>query len=1082
LVTDETGLSSEPYVYEVNVTSCGEASPELVVATSSSEAPRPQLPVQLSVSVSDADEACGDEASYRYEWRLSAVPNGSAASISQPSLAAPSVTPDLPGDYEASCVVTDFCGLSAEARVSFTVSSCGVNAPVVNSVASSVNGGASPEAFVGSTVSFTPAITDADHGAAGCELDERLSYRWWLTAAPAGSRANLNASSVISPSLSPDVAGDYALRLVVTDAQGFESEPFDLSLSVTDCGASAPEGVVSYASQAPGRADPLAPHAGDLISLTLSASDADSACGAPVLSYQWRVIESPAGSEASLNAPRSLTPSFTADLPGRYAFAVIITDETGLTSAELVTEIDVDDCGSFAPVIDAGAVSQSPALVNAGQRVLLDANAATSDEDSEATCGRSERFSYMWRLASAPAGSQSSLNLADSATPSFTPDLDGSYALEVIARDLRGHESEPVTVSVEVGTCGLSAPSVTPNASSLTPPTGATVQLSATSADPDTVAPCVDPAQFSYHWSFEEVPAGSTAQLNAPMARTPSFVADVRGDYILRVVSVDSRGLESAPANITVSAQLCGDASPAISAVSSSTAVPRVGLPVSLQVAASDSDNDVGCELGQGLSYHWALSVAPAGSEAMVLNAMTVAPSIIPDLQGDYELNVTVTDSTGRFSQDSFSFTVGACGLRAPVLDSLSFNPAAPLIGVPTVAAASFIDPDNEPGCDAGQSHQLEWRVSARPAGSSASFSSPNLDEPSFSPDLEGEYEVQVRAIDSAGVASAWVSQQFTVSDCGGATPSVSVVASELAPNVDERVELSAVVIDTDEAPGCGQVERFAYQWRLISRPEGSSTALSGAELESASLTPDSAGVYQLGLRVSDSAGNWSDEASLSVVATDCGGAAPVVDVVSFSAEPASPVLGRSVQLIVDVNDADEAPGCDLPQEFSYHWVLTEAPAGSQASLNNADLEEPSFTPDVAGDYGFTMWVSDQSGRISEVELFSVTVPDCGLSAPVAAITKSSPVGDALIGDVVQLSGAGSADPDVACGVNEALSYSWTLMSIPPDSRAALSLTTGLTPWFEADVEGRYVVRLLVSDGLHSSEPVDFEVDVLDLL
>jgi len=1079
MVTDETGLSSEPFVYEVNVTSCGEATPVATVS-SSTVAPRPHAPVQLSVTVSDSDEACGDQANYGYSWRLSAVPTGSEASVAQPSLAAPSFTPDLPGVYEVTCEVTDPRGLITSDAVTVTVTECGVRAPVISDVSLSISPASATEPFVGSVLELVPSVTDADTDDEACALDERLSYHWWLTATPAGSRASLNSNSEQSPSLSPDVAGDYALRLVVTDAQGLESEAFDVAFSVADCGASAPVATVSYASQEAGRADPLAPHAGDLISLTLTATDADSACGTPTLSYQWRALETPAGSLAGLNAPRSLTPSFTADLPGRYSFSVTVTDETGLSSDEVTVSIDVDDCGSFSPVIDPALVTQSPASVNAGQRVSLDATPATTDADTEATCGRVERFSYMWRLASAPAGSQSALNLSDSATPSFTPDLDGEYTLEVTAHDLRGHMSEPVSVTVSVGACGLSAPVVSPSASDLTPNTGDVVQLDASTVDQDSVAPCVDPADFTYHWSFDSIPVGSSARLNAPSARTPSFTADVTGDYVLRVTATDTRGLESAPVTITVSAQTCGANTPVINDTQVETAVPRVGLPVSLSVSASDEDNAVGCALGQPLSYHWSIVGAPAGSDASLLNGMTARPSLIPDVVGDVELMVEVTDPTGRSVSSIVTVTVGTCGVRAPTLDSLTFTPVAPLIGEPTVGQVSFTDPDNEPGCNAGQTYTVEWRVSARPAGSLARFADPSLDAPSFTPDVAGDYEVQVRAVDSAGYASDWATQAFAVTECGDATPTINeVVVSNDEPIIGELVSLVSDFIDTDTEAGCDLEETFEFRWRLIIRPEGSSAELSGASLYTASLTPDAPGEYLIGLMVGDGAGHWSDEALYSINAIDCGGATPVVDVAGFSTLPASPVLGQATQLTATVSDVDSDPGgCNLPQQFSYHWMLTSAPAGSATALNDAMLDSPSFTPDVAGDYRFALWVTDQSGLMSEVERFTVTVDDCGLTAPVASITRTSPVGVPVAGDVVQLSGAGSSDADVACGVNETLSYQWTLMSIPPDSRAELSLSTGLTPWFEADVEGAYVVRLVVSDGLQSSDPVDVTVNV----
>jgi hypothetical protein len=79
-------------------------------------------------------------------------------------------------------------------------------------------------------------------------------------------------------------------------------------------------------------------------------------------------------------------------------------------------------------------------------------------------------------------------------------------------------------------------------------------------------------------------------------------------------------------------------------------------------------------------------------------------------------------------------------------------------------------------------------------------------------------------------------------------------------------------------------------------------------------------------------------------------------------------------------------------------------------------------------------------------------------------------------GNLVQLSAINSNDPDSTCGVQQTLSYHWSLLRIPAGSTAQLSLSEGQTPWFTIDSLGTYVIRLIVSDALFNSTAVDFTI------
>ncbi|WP_374692545.1 PKD domain-containing protein [Accumulibacter sp.] len=172
--------------------------------------------------------------------------------------------------------------------------------------------------------------------------------------------------------------------------------------------------------------------------------------------------------------------------------------------------------------------------------------------------------------------------------------------------------------------------------------------------------------------------------------------------------------------------------------------------------------------------------------------------------------------------------------------------------------------------------------------------------------------------------------------------------------------------------------------------------------------------------------------------------------------------------------DRDVAVGMDVEVDgrlshdpdgdrLTYLWTLEQRPAGSSSELVGADRTRPLFVADQAGDYLLRLVVND--GKVD--------------SAPAvvrihASATNSPPTADAgsdqsvAAGSLVRLDGRRSVDPE---GLT--LAYAWELAEKPAASAAALDDPASATPAFVADVAGRYVMRLVVSDGAANSAPDD---------
>ena len=158
----------------------------------------------------------------------------------------------------------------------------------------------------------------------------------------------------------------------------------------------------------------------------------------------------------------------------------------------------------------------------------------------------------------------------------------------------------------------------------------------------------------------------------------------------------------------------------------------------------------------------------------------------------------------------------------------------------------------------------------------------------------------------------------------------------------------------------------------------------------------------------------------------------------------------------------------DFPNELKWKWIFNTKPAGSTAALIPAavfpadplssTVPNPTFTADKAGVYVLQLVVNDcivnSESSIVSVRTFNTT--------PIAnAGPDQSNVAE---GATVSLNGTASNDPD-----GDPITYQWTFFQRPAASQAVLFNPTSSTPTFVADNAGRYVVRLVVSDGFATS-------------
>jgi hypothetical protein len=137
---------------------------------------------------------------------------------------------------------------------------------------------------------------------------------------------------------------------------------------------------------------------------------------------------------------------------------------------------------------------------------------------------------------------------------------------------------------------------------------------------------------------------------------------------------------------------------------------------------------------------------------------------------------------------------------------------------------------------------------------------------------------------------------------------------------------------------------------------------------------------------------------------------------------------------------------------LTYSWSIQSAPAGSTATLSNANSVTATFKPDFVGAYTIALTVSN--GSLSNTATVAISTTD----APPTA--SAGPNQTVAVGSMVSLNGTKSFDLN-----NQPLAYTWSLISAPPNSVATIFGLRSPIASLVADVPGTYIVGLVVNDG-----------------
>jgi len=320
------------------------------------------------------------------------------------------------------------------------------------------------------------------------------------------------------------VAGLYVVELVVSDGI-LSSAPDSIVVTAGDPG-------VNLAPVA--KAGPRQRGVAIGQTVTLDGSKSYDPNGTAV-TYTWKFKSKPKKTTATIQGATTVAPTFVADVAGVYVIGLVVGDgKTSSTSAPVTVTAAV---GNVAPVANAG----DDASTVVGTTVNL-SGALSSDANGGDT------LSYAWKIVSRPAGSVAAPVNPSNATGRLTPVVAGFYVVELIVSDGK-LSSAPDSVVVTAGNPGVNlAPVAKAGPRQRGVVIGQTVALDGSkSYDPNGTA-------VTYTWKFKSKPKKSTATLQSATTVAPSFVPDVRGNYVVQLVVSDGQ-LTSVASTVMIQAR-----------------------------------------------------------------------------------------------------------------------------------------------------------------------------------------------------------------------------------------------------------------------------------------------------------------------------------------------------------------------------------------------------------------------------------------------------------------------------------------------------------------------------------------------
>jgi len=209
------------------------------------------------------------------------------------------------------------------------------------------------------------------------------------------------------------------------------------------------------------------------------------------------------------------------------------------------------DTGNTDPV-EQPTTNATP-TANAGVAQSVDQNTTVTLDGSASADTDGDTLSYTWTFSSQPEGATTTLMNSDTVSASFIPAIAGDYILTLTVND-GTIDSVEDSVTITVIEVSITPP---PTPENTTPIANAGIDQTVTVGSEvfltGAASTDADGDSLSFNWVLETKPNSSIAILDGQTSSTPSFTADIFGEYGLSLI-VNDGTINSVEDIVTVTA------------------------------------------------------------------------------------------------------------------------------------------------------------------------------------------------------------------------------------------------------------------------------------------------------------------------------------------------------------------------------------------------------------------------------------------------------------------------------------------------------------------------------------------------
>ncbi|MEC7276660.1 MAG: RHS repeat-associated core domain-containing protein [Bdellovibrionota bacterium] len=420
---------------------------------------------------------------------------------------------------------------------------------------------------------------------------------------------------------------------------------------------------------------------------------------------------------------------------------------------------------------------------------------------------------------------------------------------------------------------------------------------------------------------------------------------------------------------------------------------------------------------GDRLTYQWVISSSPQGSTPTLANPFSPFPIFTSDVAGTYEVSLIVVDGRTQSIADQM------------IISSVNTRPTLPTFENELVALneTKFLDARSTFDLESDDL-TYEWTLVEKPANSNTSIVDATQELSQLFIDVPGNYTISVRAFD-------------------GSLFSKTATFSFNTDAIDPIAKINGLPIFAKNVPGSidginSIGSNLTYNWSLLYQAPAANITSTGLDTDTVTFSSDSSGEFVFQLIVLD--GQKSSRPKTFTV--EVKNKLPEIVFADISN-----IVQTGSQITLDASasfDPDNDP-------LSYSWEIISKPQNSTLELISNTLSAIPLTPDVSGEYLVELTLSDGESSVKEAIAFVANL------APIAQYSMSM---TNIVGKSFNLDGKISSDPD-----GDSLDYFWEIISKPEGSTAVIAQPSLANQSILADLEGDYVVSLIVTDGFFES-------------